>query len=99
MGVFLDSKNVSLKVTTKNKAIGERKSLRLRIIKYIEMEKQGMLVAASSGVDKRQRIYHRCGCMYARRIKADNRLEMSIDLAKKRHYKDGSCQWEFSQAI
>lgn len=45
-----------------------------------------MLVVASRKLDKKQRIYHRCGCLYARRIKAQNRIEMSDELAKKREY-------------
>lgn len=45
-----------------------------------------MLVVASKKIDKKQRIYHRCGCIYAHRIKPDNRLEMSSEQAEKRHY-------------
>lgn len=55
---------------------------------FKEMEENGVLVVASSELNKKQRIYHRCGCMYARRIKMDNRMEMSTEQAQKRHYKE-----------
>lgn len=45
-----------------------------------------MLVVASRKVDKKQRIYHRCGCIYARRIKLSNRKELSIEAAERKHY-------------
>ena len=45
-----------------------------------------MLVVASRKNDKKHRIYHRCGCMYARRIKSDNRREMSHESAIRRRY-------------
>lgn len=45
-----------------------------------------MLVVASRKSDKNHRIYHRCGCVYAWRIKADNRKEMSIEKAERKHY-------------
>lgn len=45
-----------------------------------------MLVVVSRKIDKKQRIYHRSGCIYARRIKLDNRLEMSTEQAEKYHY-------------
>lgn len=47
-----------------------------------------MLMVASKAVDGKKRIYHRCGCMYARRIKADHRLEKSGDKVKRRHYRE-----------
>lgn len=46
-----------------------------------------MLVVASEKNDKRHKIYHRCGCIYARRIHPDNRKEMSIEQADGEHYK------------
>lgn len=52
-----------------------------------ETEEKGMLVVASSAVEKKQRIYHKYGCIYARRIKADNRIEISSEQAERRHYK------------
>lgn len=45
-----------------------------------------MLVVASRKIDKKHRIYHRCGCIYARRIKPDNRKEMSSEVAERKHY-------------
>ena len=45
-----------------------------------------MLVVASSKCDKKNKIYHRCGCIYARRIKPDNRKEMSVEVAERKHY-------------
>jgi len=45
-----------------------------------------MLVVASRKIDKKHRIYHRCGCMYARRIKTDNRKEMSSEVVERKHY-------------
>lgn len=47
-----------------------------------------MMVAASRATNAKQRIYHRCGCMYARRIQPQNRLEMSRNKAQKRHYRE-----------
>lgn len=56
--------------------------------KFLEgLEVNGMLVVASSEVNKKQRVYHRCGCMYDRRIKPDNRLELSEEKALRKHYK------------
>ena len=53
--------------------------------KFLEgLEVNGMLVVASSEVNKKQRVYHRCGCMYARRIKPDNRLELSEEKALRK---------------
>lgn len=52
------------------------------------MEENGMLVVASRKIDKKQRIYHRCSCIYARRIKTANRMEMSTEQAAKRHYRE-----------
>lgn len=45
-----------------------------------------MLVVASRKIDKKHRIYHRCRCIYARRIKPDNRKEMSSEVAERKHY-------------
>ena len=45
-----------------------------------------MLVVASRKIDKKHRIYHRYGCIYARRIKLSNRKEMSIEVAERKHY-------------
>lgn len=45
-----------------------------------------MLVVASRKCDKKNKIYHRCGCMYARRIKTDNRKEMDIEAAERKRY-------------
>lgn len=45
-----------------------------------------MLVVASRKNDKKHRIYHRCGCMYARRIKEDNRKEMSHEVVMRKQY-------------
>lgn len=52
------------------------------------MEENGMLVVASKKIDKTHRIYHRCGCIYARRIKTSNRMEMSTEQEQKRNYKE-----------
>ncbi len=45
-----------------------------------------MLVVASRKCDKKNKIYHRCGCIYARRIKPDNRKEMAVEVAERKHY-------------
>lgn len=45
-----------------------------------------MSVVASRKCDKHHKIYHRCGCIYAKRIKFDNRKEMSLEKAEKKHY-------------
>lgn len=45
-----------------------------------------MLVVVSRKIDKKYRIYHKFGCIYARRIKPDNRKEMSINVAERKHY-------------
>lgn len=45
-----------------------------------------MLVVASGNSDKKHRIYHRCGCMYATRIKPAYRLEMNMEKAERKHY-------------
>lgn len=47
-----------------------------------------MLVVASSEIKEKKRIYHRCGCVYAERIKPDNVLSLDIDMARKRRYKE-----------
>ena len=52
------------------------------------MEDNGMLVVASRKNDVNHRIYHRCGCIYARRIKPDNRKEMSVEKALRKHYQE-----------
>lgn len=46
-----------------------------------------MLVVASRKCDKKNKIYHRYGCVYARRIKLDNRKEMSVEVAERKHYR------------
>ncbi len=45
-----------------------------------------MLVVASRKCDKKNKIYHRRGCIYARRIRPDNRKEMSVEVAERKHY-------------
>lgn len=45
-----------------------------------------MLVVTSRMCAKNNKIYHRCGCMYARRIKPDNRKEMDVETAERKHY-------------
>ena len=45
-----------------------------------------MLVVVSTKKRKSERIYHQLGCMYAKRIKGENRLEMKEEKAEKRHY-------------
>lgn len=46
-----------------------------------------MLVVASNQIGK-QKIYHRLGCIYAKRIKIENRREMSGDQARKRGFQE-----------
>lgn len=45
-----------------------------------------MLVVASRKIDKKHRIYHRCGCIHERKIKLDNREEMSIEVAERKNF-------------
>lgn len=45
-----------------------------------------MLVSVSRKTDKRHRIYHRLGCIYAKRIKPDNKIELSAEQARRRNY-------------
>lgn len=45
-----------------------------------------MLVVASRKCDKKNKIYHRFGCIYASRIKQDNRKEMSVEAAERKYY-------------
>lgn len=45
-----------------------------------------MLVVASRKIAESKRIYHRCGCIYAKRIKLDNRVEMSATQADRKGY-------------
>lgn len=45
-----------------------------------------MLVVASRKRDKKNKIYHRCSCIYARRIKPDNRKEMTVEVAERKRY-------------
>jgi hypothetical protein len=50
-----------------------------------------MLVVASRKCDKNNKIYHRWGCIYARRIKPHNRKGMSVEVAERKHYH--SCKY------
>lgn len=45
-----------------------------------------MQVVASSETGKSKKIYHKVNCMYAKRIKFDNRIDMNPTTAKKRHF-------------
>ena len=45
-----------------------------------------MVVCVSTETPEKGRIYHKAGCMYARRIKEDNKLKLSVDKAENRHY-------------
>ena len=45
-----------------------------------------MLVVASKMCERKNKVYHRYGCMYAHRMKADNRKEMSVEVAERKHY-------------
>lgn len=47
-----------------------------------------MVVIASSENDKKKRIYHKYGCIYTKRIKADNWLQLDKELAESRHYRE-----------
>lgn len=47
-----------------------------------------MLVAISRKTNKKHRIYHRLGCMYAKRMKPDNKTEMSAEQARRHHYRE-----------
>ena len=38
-----------------------------------------MVVCVSTETPEKGRIYHKAGCMYARRIKEDNKLKLSVD--------------------
>lgn len=46
-----------------------------------------MLVMYSSEVDKKKRVFHRCGCMYAKRIRPENRVVKSSTQISKRKYR------------
>ena len=45
-----------------------------------------MVVFVSTKKPEKSRIYHKAGCMYARRIKEDNKMKLSVDKAESRHY-------------
>lgn len=47
-----------------------------------------MQVIVSIGNDKRHRVYHKFGCIYEKRIKNRNRMQMDSEQAIKRHYKE-----------
>jgi hypothetical protein len=42
-----------------------------------------MLVVISSEAPKKRKIYHKMGCIYAERIKFQNRLEIKVEQAEK----------------
>ena len=42
-----------------------------------------MLVVISSEAQKKRKIYHKMGCIYAERIKFQNRLEIKVEQAEK----------------
>ena len=45
-----------------------------------------MLLVASKAIKKKKRIYHRYDCIYARRIKPENRIEVRKEKMGKRRY-------------
>lgn len=45
-----------------------------------------MVVCVSTGTPEKGRVYHKVGCIYARRIKGDNKLKLTADKAEGRHY-------------
>ena len=45
-----------------------------------------MLVVISSEAPKTRKIYHKMGCIYAERIKFQNRLEIKVEQAEKEGY-------------
>lgn len=51
----------------------------------------GMFVVASLKNNKKHKIYHRFGCIYAQRIMPNNRKEMSIKGARRKSYH--ACQY------
>ena len=52
----------------------------------LEMEDMDMLVVISSEAPKTRKIYHKMGCIYAERIKFQNRLEIKVEQAEKEGY-------------
>lgn len=58
---------------------------------FKEMEESDMLVIGSSETPKRKRVYHKWSCMYAQRIKPNNRIKMIVSEAEKRHF----CECKF----
>ena len=47
-----------------------------------------MLVIASGKTNEKNRVYHRCGCIYEKRIKAEHRITMSDEQAAEKGYKE-----------
>lgn len=45
-----------------------------------------MQVVASSGTGKNKKIYHKVNCIYAKRIKFENRMDMNPTTAENRHF-------------
>lgn len=52
-----------------------------------EMEDKEMLVVASTENSKKNRIYHRYGCIYANRIKPNHRMEMEATPIVRHRYR------------
>ena len=50
-----------------------------------------MQVVVSKKTDKKNRIYHRVSCIYANRIKPENRKDMSLEKAQRYHYRECKC--------
>ena len=48
--------------------------------------REKMLVVGSSAMPKKDRVYHKIDCKYAKRIRLDNVIKMSPEVAKKRHF-------------
>ena len=54
-----------------------------------------MLVVISSEAPKKRKIYHKMGCIYAERIKFQNRLEIKVEQAEK----EGYCECKYCAGL
>ena len=64
------------------------KAVEIPILILKKKEVTEMLMVASRAIEKKQRIYHRCGCMYAQRIKPEHRKELDSKKVLMLHYRE-----------
>lgn len=64
------------------------KTVEIPIVILKKKEVTEMLMVASRAIEKKQRIYHRCGCMYAQRIKPEHRKELDSKKVLMLHYRE-----------